>query len=183
MCIRVEATSLCSLEANHICSLYLCADRASRVYPELKVKYNDHLHADPNRQQNQSLYSNQRRPGELQFRQRMREIVIACERVPCGSCWTRARLTAFHVEAVWHFYKTYFFFQCFDVTIIKHYLCMYVCVYIRCASRTFPWGGGGSGADPEYIYIVSLILYIMLQKSCHMYNITLSATAFIYTQI
>jgi hypothetical protein len=67
------------LEVNHIHSLYLCADRPIRVYPELKVKYSDHLHADPNRQQNQSLYPNQRIPEELQIRQRMREIPIAVQ--------------------------------------------------------------------------------------------------------
>jgi hypothetical protein len=45
------------------------------------------------------------------------------------------------------------------------------------APRIFRWGGGG---DPEAIY--NLILKIMLQKSCK-YNITLSATAFIYIRI
>jgi hypothetical protein len=41
------------------------------------------------------------------------------------------------------------------------------------------WGEGG-GANPEAICNLCLILKIMLYKSCHKYNITLSATAFIY---
>jgi hypothetical protein len=43
--------------------------------------------------------------------------------------------------------------------------------------------GGGGGADPGAIYNVCLILKIVLQKPCCKYNITLSATAFMYTRI
>jgi hypothetical protein len=49
-------------------------------------------------------------------------------------------------------------------------------------TQNFSLGGGGGGADPEAVYNLCLILNIMLQKSCT-YNITLSATAFIYIQI
>jgi hypothetical protein len=42
---------------------------------------------------------------------------------------------------------------------------------------------GGGGADPEAMYNICLILKIMLQKSFCEYNITLSATVFVYVRI
>jgi hypothetical protein len=42
---------------------------------------------------------------------------------------------------------------------------------------------GGSGADPEAIYNLCVILKIMLQNSRCTYNITLFVTAFIYIRL
>jgi hypothetical protein len=42
---------------------------------------------------------------------------------------------------------------------------------------------GERGADPEAIYNLCLVLKLMLSKSPCMYNITLSASAFIYIRI
>jgi hypothetical protein len=47
----------------------------------------------------------------------------------------------------------------------------------RCKPKTFL-----GRTDPMAIYNLCLILKTMLQKSCCKYNVTLSATAFIYTQ-
>jgi hypothetical protein len=62
------------------------------------------------------------------------------------------------------------------------FLKMYIYVYVHVRTQNFSLGQGG-GADPEAIYNICLILKIMLQNSCCKYNITLSATALIYTQI
>jgi hypothetical protein len=52
---------------------------------------------------------------------------------------------------------------------------------LKCAPTIFHLGWGGAG--PDTIYKLCLILKIMLHKPCRNYNITLPATAFLYTQI
>jgi hypothetical protein len=65
-------------------------------------------------------------------------------------------------------------------------------VYVSFAAeeKCLMWAGahpkfflGVGETDPEAIHNLCLILKIMLQKSCCKYNITLSATAFIYIRI
>jgi hypothetical protein len=61
---------------------------------------------------------------------------------------------------------------------------IFVCVTSRHVGYAHPefFLGGGGGVDREAVYNLCLILKIMLQKSFRNYNITLPATACIYTQ-